>query len=65
MIMKRKINYIVTIIADKYKQEFQVIAYNRKEAEDIVDNVLLECSCFNFQNKNQYRLEIRKKKRKE
>ena len=54
MIMKRKINYIVTIIADKYKQEFQVIAYNRKEAEDIVDNVLLECSCFNFQNKNQY-----------
>lgn len=59
--MKRRKDYIVTIIAKNYRQDVQVRAENKKDAENIVDNVLLGCDYFAFDNKNQYKLEIRKK----
>lgn len=59
--MKRRKDYIVTIIAKNYKQDVQVRAESKKDAENIVDNVLLGCDYFVFGSKNQYKLEIRKK----
>lgn len=63
--MKRRKDYIVTIIAKNYKQEVQVRATTMKEAEEIVDNVLLGCGYFVFKSKNDYRLKIRRKKWRE
>lgn len=63
--MKRRKNYIVTIIAKKYKQDVQVVASSKKEAENIVDNVLLGCDYFVFDDKSQYELTVRKKRWRE
>ena len=38
---KRRKDYIVTIIANNYKQDVQVKAEDKKTAENMVDNVLL------------------------
>ena len=59
--MRKRKDYIVTIIAKNYRQDVQVRAENKKDAENIVDNVLLGCDYFVFDNKNQYKLKIRKK----
>lgn len=63
--MKIRKDYIVTIIAKNYKQDIQVKAENKKEAENMVDNVLLGCDYFVFDSKKQYKLKIRKKKWRE
>ena len=63
--MKRKKDYIVTIIAKNYKQEFEVRAETMKEAENMVDNVLLGCDYFVFNNKSEYKLKIRRKRWRE
>lgn len=63
--MKRRKDYIVTIIVKNYKQEVQVKATTRKEAENIVDNVLMGCEYFVFDRKEQYNLKIRRKKWRE
>lgn len=63
--MKRRKDYIVTIISKKYKQEVQVIAESKEDAENIVDNVLLGCDYFVFNNKDEYKLKIRKKRWRE
>lgn len=63
--MKRRKDYIVTIIAKNYKQEVQVKATTMKEAEEIVDNVLLGCEYFIFNSKDDYKLKIRRKKWRE
>ena len=63
--MRKRKNYIVTIIAKNYRQDVEVVAENKKDAENIVDNVLLGCDYFVFDNKSQYKLEIRKKKWRE
>jgi hypothetical protein len=55
----------VTIIAKNYKQEVQVKATTMKEAEEIVDNVLLGCEYFIFNSKDDYKLKIRRKKWRE
>lgn len=59
--MRRRKKFIVTIIAKNYRQDVEVEAENKKEAENMVDNVLLGCDYFVFNSKNQYKLEIRKK----
>lgn len=59
--MRKRKDYIVTIIAKNYRQDVQVRAEDKKDAENIVDNVLLGCDYFVFNNKNEYKLEIRKK----
>ena len=63
--MKRRKDYIVTIIAKNYKQEVKVRATTIKEAEEIVDNVLLGCEYFAFKSKDDYKLKIRRKKWRE
>ena len=63
--MKRRKDYIVTIISKNYKQEVQVRAENKEAAENIVDNVLLGCDYFVFNSKDEYKLKIRKKRWRE
>lgn len=63
--LKRRKDYIVTIIADSYKQDIQVKAEDKKTAEDIVDNVLLGTELFVFNDKSEYQLKIRRMKRRE
>ena len=63
--MKRRKDYIVTIISKNYKQEVQVRAENKEYAENIVDNVLLGCDYFVFNSKDEYKLKIRKKRWRE
>ena len=63
--MKRRKDYIVTIISKNYKQEVQVRAENKEDAENIVDNVLLGCDYFVFNSKEEYKLKIRKKRWRE
>ena len=48
---KRRKDYIVTIIANNYKQDVQVKAEDKKIAENMVDNVLLGTDLFDFKNK--------------
>lgn len=60
--MKKEKEYIVTIITKKSKQEVQVKAKNKKEAETMVDNVLLKCDYFGFTSKDQYILKTKRKK---
>ena len=51
---KRRKDYIVTIIANNYKQDVQVKAEDKKIAENMVDNVLLGTDLFDFKNKCDY-----------
>lgn len=60
--MKRRRDYIVTIMAKNYSQEVQVRAESKEEAENMVDNVLLGCDYFVFDSKDEYILKIRKKR---
>ena len=59
---KRRKDYIVTIIANNYKQDVQVKAEDKKTAESMVDNVLLGTNLFDFKNKCDYELKIRRKR---
>ena len=63
--MKRRKDYIVTIISKNYKQEVQVRAESKEDAENIVDNVLLGCDYFVFNSKDEYKLKIIKKRWRE
>lgn len=58
--MKRRRDYIVTITAKNYKQDIQVRAESKKEAETMVDNVLLGCDYFVFNSKDEYKLTTKK-----
>ena len=60
--MRKRKDYIVTIIAKNYRQDVQVRAEDKKDAENMVDNVLLGCDYFVFNDKSQYKLEIRRKR---
>lgn len=59
---KKRKNYIVTIITPKSKQDIQVKALSKEEAENMVDNVLLGCEYFAFNDKSEYELKTRRKK---
>ena len=62
---KRRKDYIVTIIANNYKQDVQVKAEDKKTAENMVDNVLLGTALFDFKNKCDYELRIKRKRWRE
>ena len=62
---KRRKDYIVTIIANNYKQDIQVKAEDKKTAENMVDNVLLGTALFDFKNKCDYELRIKRKRWRE
>ena len=59
--MKIRKDYIVTIIVKNYKQDVQVRAESKEEAENMVDTVLLGCDMFPFKRKDEYVLKIRRK----
>lgn len=55
--MIRKIkNYIVIIISKGKKQEVQVKAKNKKEAKEMVIDVLTKCDLFGIKNINEIKL---------
>lgn len=59
--MKRKMkNYIVIIIEKNKKQEVQVKANNKKEAKDMVIDVLTKCDLFKVKDINKIKLKCKR-----
>lgn len=59
--MKRKMkNYIVIIIEKNKTQEVQVKANNKKEAKDMVINVLTKCDLFKVKDINKIKLKCKR-----
>ena len=62
--MKRKMKeYIVTIISRKQKQEIQLKATNKKEAKEMVIDVITNTYLFKNQKLNNIKLKCRKNRR--
>ena len=62
--MKRKMKeYIVTIISRKQKQEIQLKATNKKEAKEIVVDVITNTYLFKNQKLNNIKIKCRKNRR--
>ena len=62
--MKRKIKeYIVTIISRKQKQEIQLKATNKKEAKEMVIDVITNTYLFKNQKLNNIKIKCRKNRR--
>lgn len=59
---KRK-RYVVAIITENGIDYVETIATSKKEAMDIVTEVLLKCEIFNFKNKNQFILKCKRGKK--
>ncbi|MBQ8902551.1 MAG: hypothetical protein IJY87_05810 [Bacilli bacterium] len=59
--MKRKMkNYIVIIIEKNKTQEVQVKANNKKEAKDMVIDVLTKCDLFKVKDINKIKLKCKR-----
>lgn len=62
--MKRKMKeYIVTIISRKQKQEIQLKATNKKEAKEMVIDVITNTFLFKNQKLNNIKIKCRKNRR--
>lgn len=62
--MKRKMKeYIVTIISRKQKQDIQLKATNKKEAKEIVIDVITNTYLFKNQKLNNIKIKCRKNRR--
>jgi hypothetical protein len=62
--MKRKMKeYIVTIISRKQKQEIQLKATNKKEAKEMVIDVITNTYLFKNQKFNNIKIKCRKNRR--
>ena len=62
--MKRKMKeYIVTIISRKQKQDIQLKATNKKEAKEIVVDVITNTYLFKNQKLNNIKIKCRKNRR--
>ena len=62
--MKRKMKeYIVTIISRKQKQEIQLKATNKKEAKEMVIDVITNAYLFKNQKLNNIKIKCRKNRR--
>ena len=62
--MKRKMKeYIVTIISRKQKQEIQLKATNKKEAKEMVIDVITNTYLFKNQKINNIKIKCRKNRR--
>ena len=62
--MKRKMKeYIVTIISRKQKQEIQLKAKNKKEAKEMVIDVITNTYLFKNQKLNNIKIKCRKNRR--
>ena len=62
--MKEKMkNYLVTIILNNKKQEIQVEAKNKKEAKEMVVNVITKCDLFGVKNIKSVKLKCKRIRR--
>ena len=62
--MKRKMKeYIVTIISRKQKQEIQLKVTNKKEAKEMVIDVITNTYLFKNQKLNNIKIKCRKNRR--
>ena len=62
--MKRKMKeYIVTIISRKQKQEIQLKATNKKEAKEMVIDVITNTYLFKNKKLNNIKIKCRKNRR--
>lgn len=61
-IFNRRKKYIVAIITKNGIDYVETIATNKKEAKEIVSEVLLKCEIFNFKSKEQFELKCKKYK---
>lgn len=59
MLKKRK-DYIVSVICNGGVDDIQVKARNRKEAKQMVEDVLLKCDIFGFKASDEFDLKVRK-----
>ena len=59
MFRKRK-DYIVRVIFNDQVENIQVKAKNRREAMQMVKEVLLKCDIFGFKSKNEFNLKCKR-----
>ena len=59
MLKKRK-DFIVSVICNGGVDDIQVKASNRKEAMQMVEDVLLKCDIFGFKSSDEFDLKVRK-----
>lgn len=59
MFKKRK-DFIVSVICNGGVDDIQVKANNRKEAMQMVEDVLLKCDIFSFKSSDEFDLKVRK-----
>ena len=59
MFRKRK-DYIVSVICNGGVDDIQVKANNRKEAMQMVEDVLLKCDIFGFKSRNKFDLRCKR-----
>ena len=59
MLKKRK-DYIVSVICNGGVDDIQVKANNRKEAIQMVEDVLLKCDFFGFKSRNEFDLRCKR-----
>ncbi len=62
-IFNKSKRYIVAIITKKGIDYVETIATNKKEAMDIVTEVLLKCSIFHFKSRNEFQLKCKRVKK--
>ena len=61
MFRKRK-DYIVSVICNGGVDDIQVKAKNRREAKQMVEDVLLKCDIFGFKSKNEFNLKCKRRR---
>ncbi len=59
MFKKRK-DFIVSVICNGGVDDIQVKANNRKEAIQMVEDVLLKCDIFGFKSRNEFDLRCKR-----
>ncbi len=59
MLKKRK-DFIVSVICNGGVDDIQVKANNRKEAMQMVEDVLLKCDIFGFKSRNEFDLRCKR-----
>ena len=59
MFKKRK-DFIVSVICNGGVDDIQVKANNRKEAMQMVEDVLLKCDIFGFKSRNEFDLRCKR-----
>ena len=58
--VKKKKDFIVSVICNGGVDDIQVKANNRKEAMQMVEDVLLKCDIFGFKSRNEFDLRCKR-----